>query len=473
MTSLPAPSPTAWENEGQRLAPLLDELYAVVVAGTDPIAASALAVGLARVQGIRRRVALADLVGEAPPLQSLVTTDDPHGISDSFLYGVSLNKIARPVNDAGNVFLMPSGTESVAHESVYANERWRRLAAGFHQVGALLLVVAVPGTPGFNELCGYIGALMPVGDTMFPVPVGVPIIAAPAAPAPPLPPTMPTPANSVARARVAAAENSESRRTKLIAALVTVGAIAVAVGAFWPQIRASLPPQIAAMIAAPAPDTTRMLVPPTRMDSTSRDSLRRDTSAADSALINAGLGATSRPVDSSTPPAPKPAGALLVVANPADSITASGYAVYYATANTLVAAVPTSNAGRLPAVAVSPVEDNGEQWFRVTVGAFPTRTAADTLLAQLRRDKVLGAGSILRVPYALRLDTAVALPLARVKITQYATRAITAYALRQADGTATVYTGAFETPAQATTLANSLKQVGITPVLVYRTGRTF
>jgi hypothetical protein len=164
---------------------------------------------------------------------------------------------------------------------------------------------------------------------------------------------------------------------------------------------------------------------------------------------------------------------LLSVANPADSAMASGYAVYYATANTLVAAVPTGSASRLPAVAVSPVEDNGEQWFRVTVGAYPTRAAADTLLAQLRRDKVLGAGSILRVPYALRLDSAVALPQARVRIGLYASRAITAYALRQMDGSATVYTGAFETPAQATTLANSLKQVGITPVLVYRTGRTF
>jgi hypothetical protein len=147
--------------------------------------------------------------------------------------------------------------------------------------------------------------------------------------------------------------------------------------------------------------------------------------------------------------------------------------VYYATANTLVAAIPTGSVSRLPAVAVTPVEDNGEQWYRVTVGAFQTRAAADTLLAQLRRDKVLGAGSILRLPFALRLDSAVALPQARGKIGQYTARTITAYALRQADGTANLYTGAFESPAQATTLANSLKQVGITPVLVYRTGRTF
>lgn len=61
---------------------------------------------------------------------------------------MSLNKIARPMRDAENVFVMPSGTEPVDHESVYANDRWRRLAAGFHQVGALLIVVARPSTAG-------------------------------------------------------------------------------------------------------------------------------------------------------------------------------------------------------------------------------------------------------------------------------------------------------------------------------------
>ena len=32
----------------------------------------------------------------APPLEALNRSDDPHGIADSFLYGVSLNRIARP-----------------------------------------------------------------------------------------------------------------------------------------------------------------------------------------------------------------------------------------------------------------------------------------------------------------------------------------------------------------------------------------
>jgi hypothetical protein len=48
-----------------------------------------------------------------------------------------------------------------------------------------------------------------------------------------------------------------------------------------------------------------------------------------------------------------------------------------------------------------------------------------------------------------------------------------AYALRQGDGSATLYTGAFESSWQATVLADSLRAVGVAPVLVYRTGRGF
>ena len=264
MTGLPASAPESWENEGQQLAPLFDTICAAVIAGTDTQAAAQTAIGIARVQGARRRVAIADLIGEAPALEALNRSEDPHGISDSFLYGVSLNRIARQVNAAGSVFLMPSGTEAVAHEAVYANERWRRLAAGFEQVGALLLIVAVPGTPGFAELCSYVGAVMPVGDTRFPTPVGIAIIAPPAAPAPPPPP--PPPEEHVARAREAATETTDGKRRKLMAAVVALFAVAIAVGAYWSKILPLLPAPIASMFTPAAADSTAMLVAPTPMD---------------------------------------------------------------------------------------------------------------------------------------------------------------------------------------------------------------
>ena len=453
----------SWEMEGRRLAPLLDGICSVVIAATDPALAASIALGLARAQGLRRRVAVADLIGEAPAIEALLTGDDPHGISDSFLYGVSLNKIARPMNGAENVFLMPSGTEAVAHDAVYANERWRRLAAGFFQVGALLVVVANPATPGFADLCAYVGALMPVGDTVFPTPPGVPLIAPPAPPTPEPPPVTARP--NAARARAAAAQDESSRRRRFVAIIAVLGATAVAVGTLWPQLMARLPEPIAELITGKQrePDSTAVVVPPTpmntsmRSDSAPRDSLLRDSSG------------TLIPVSDSVVPSRPP----LPVENAADSASASRYAVYFATANTRAAAMPDARIRALDAVALSPVAEGSEQWFRVTVGATSTRAQAESLLTKLRTQKIVGSGSIVSVPYALRLARNVTPTLIPTRLAELANRGIIAYALLQADGSANVYTGAFESPMQATPLADSLRALRVAQVLVYRTGRAF
>lgn len=456
----------AWEVEGRRLAPLLENLSAVVVAATDPSVAVSVALGVARAQGQRRRVAVADLIGESPAIESLLTGDDPHGIADSFLYGVSLNKIARPMQGADNVFLMPSGTEPVDHQDVYGNERWRRLAAGFHQVGALLIVVARPQASGFAELCGHLGALMPVGDMAFPTPPGIPLIAPPSEPPPPEPPAEPPPRESMARAREAAQQNEESRTRLRWVLLILLAAIAVAVGALWPQIAARLPAPIAALLErqSPEPDSTAIVVPPTPMDTVPAvDSLRRDSLVpADSVADSVAAGSAA-----ATPSEPP------TVANPSDSTVAARFAVYFATANTRSGAMPDPKVRALEAVALSPVMEGNEQWYRVTVGAAPARSDAEALLTRLRAEKVIGSGSIVSVPFAFRLESNVATPLVATRLAALATRGIIAYALRQTDGSATIYTGAFESPLQATTLADSLRVAGVAPVLVYRTGRGF
>ncbi len=462
MTGIPAAQPDSWENEGQRLSPLLDHVFAAVVAGTDSQAAAALAIGLARAQGAHRRVAIADLVGESPPLEAINRSDDPHGVSDSFLYGVSLNRIARQVNAAGSVFLMPSGTEAVAHEAVYANDRWRRLASGFHQVGALLLVVAVPGTPGFAELCGYIGALLPVGETRFPMPVGVSIIAPPAPPAAPPPPAPPR--EKAARAREAAVQSEGVRTRRIVAGLVVLGAIAVGVGAFWSQIVTRLPTPVAAWFSRPASDTSAMLVKPTPMDTLNQ---------ADSAVLDSArrVGADSSIVAVDT--AITPVAPILTVANPSDSAIASRYAVFYSSANTRNEALSDKRVLVQPALAVTPVLLDGTQWFRVFIGARPDRQGAEMLLSQLRAAQLVSGGSVTSVPFAMRLEGGVPVSEVWVHVKEYGSRGVLAYALQQANGSATLYTGAFESPRQATLLADSLRALGITPVLAYRTGRSF
>ncbi|MEP6778643.1 MAG: hypothetical protein ABJC26_02045 [Gemmatimonadaceae bacterium] len=403
--------------------------------------------------GSVRRVAIADLVGEVPPLQSLVTGDDAHGISDSFLYGVSLNKIARPLEGSANVFLMPSGTESVATEAVYRNERWRKLAAGFHQVGALLLVVARPDVPGFDELCDFIGAVFPIGNPAPPPPAGVQVVAMPR-------PTPPEVARVVEKAREVGSEDSSSRWRKIVAAVFATVAIALLVGILWPEIVARLPEPIASVLSKvqrAAPNDEKKLADSAKPRAPQEDSVLAAEQAATKTTTATGS---------------------LVVANPADSAKAAMYAVYLVAANSRESAISDSRVMSFPALAVSPVILGGKDsvvWFRLTVGASEDEGTADALLARLRAAKVLGptTGSIYQLPYALRLTEKLTPETSVGVLADFGKRGISAYALKQADGKVSIFTGAFESVEQSAYLADSLRTQGVTAVLVYRTGRAF
>jgi hypothetical protein len=94
-------------------------------------------------------------------------------------------------------------------------------------------------------------------------------------------------------------------------------------------------------------------------------------------------------------------------------------------------------------------------------------------LAQLRSKRVVNGGAVADVPLAFRLEQDVAPAAVSARLAELNKRGILAYALRQASGNDMIYTGAFATPAQATILADSLRALGITPVLTFRTGRVF
>ncbi|HEX5580267.1 MAG TPA: hypothetical protein VFX39_01750, partial [Gemmatimonadaceae bacterium] len=142
----------AWEAEGRRLASTLDPVAAALVAGLDVEAASHLALGIASAQSGRRRVAVADLTGDAAPVARLVSDDDPHGLADTFLYGVSLNRVARQIDRDGRLFVLPTGTEPALAAGLADSARWRRVGDGFRDVGALLLLVAPSDAAGLPEL---------------------------------------------------------------------------------------------------------------------------------------------------------------------------------------------------------------------------------------------------------------------------------------------------------------------------------
>lgn len=458
-----------WELAGRDLGETLGAYHAIVVVGTDPDITGRVAIGIARGQSFKRRVAVGDLFAESPPIQALVHTDDPHGLVDSFLYGVSLSRIAYEVPGSGQLFVMPSGSEPPNYEEILPSPRWHRLTAGFREVGALLVLAAPANAPHIETLVAVADGAVLVGDAvprLLPVSrviasvrepaAGLPAPAAPAArtadaarkatpvlaPPPPSPP--PTPA---------AKGPSWSKRRRWASVAGIVLTLVLAAGGAWlayrPLARSSRP------VIRAKPDTTKGLtkvIAPPGPDTAIRDS-GADTSAA---------GATT---------------GLLAVKNPGDSATAAPFAVELMAANTQAGAILKlqQDGKNLPAATFAPVLIQGARWFKVIGGAFANRADADSLLAGLRRRRVLdgGSGTVVRLPYAFLIESGVRATAVAGMVAQWADQGQPVYALLQPDGTAWLLAGAFESLEQSSLYAESLRASGIKPVLVYRKGRTF
>ena len=118
----------------------------------------------ARARRKRRRAAVADLLGEAPPIQAL-RPDDRDGLSDGILYGVSITKLAYQVEGVPNLHILPSGTGPLDHEAVLRSERWTRLAEGVREVGALLLVAAPGRAKGLESIAAAMDGVVAVGSS--------------------------------------------------------------------------------------------------------------------------------------------------------------------------------------------------------------------------------------------------------------------------------------------------------------------
>jgi hypothetical protein len=135
--------------------------------------------------------------------------------------------------------------------------------------------------------------------------------------------------------------------------------------------------------------------------------------------------------------------------------------------------------GMMPAATISivPIGDSEAIWYKVVAGALSDSAQAERLLASLRRRRIIpdSAGTVVRVPFALRVDSvpaqAAAVSKSSEKVHGYAARGLAVYALAQTDGSMRLYAGAFESPQQSSLAATALRVAGLTPVLEYRTGR--
>jgi hypothetical protein len=451
MTAPPPRRPFDWEAAGRELGEKLGEYHAVVIAGLDPATTGHVAIGLARSQSGVRRVAVGDLFAESPPIQALVGSDDPHGIVDSFLYGVSLTKIARPVPDAGQLFVMPSGTEPPDYEEILPNPRWHRLAAGFREVGALLVLAAPTSAPELEKLIAATDGVIFVGDAAAPqVPVARVIgsVREPKRPRPPTPSMgMPHETRTVSRRQIAAFGGI---------GLTIVAALLTAWLAYRPLAGGAAlsrrEPDCAALAASGHPCVPRAGQPTVAMtpDSARPDSVR----------------------DSAKTPAVVPR--VPLVANPGDSAAATPFAVQLVAENMQAGAIlkVQRDGKNLPAATFSPVIIQGVRWFKVVSGSYATSAGADSLLTRLRRQNLLRDGNVVRLPFAFRIDSGVPASAVPAMVANYVDHGQPAYALRQVDGTAWVLVGAYESPEQAS-LYLELLPSGTRPVLVYRKGRSF
>jgi hypothetical protein len=415
----------------------------IVVAGADSVMTGQVAVGIARMQSLHRRVAVGDLFAESPPIRELVQTDDPHGLVDSFLYGVSLSRIAHPVPGPGQLFAMLSGSEPPAYEEMLPNRRWHRLCAGFREAGALLVLAVPESAPRIGDLVAAADGAVLVADAAPPSIPSSRIIASVREPR--------INATVLSMPAVAPAEDARpwwQRRTAAVAGVMLTMLI-IATGlwlAYRPLAKTPRP------TTYPKPDTTRGLA---NVIASSGDSVARPLTA-DSALV---------------------ATAIPHVVNPADSSSAAIFAVELMTTNTQAGAILKlqKDGAKLPAATFAPVVIQGARWYKVMSGAYTNRADADSLLAGLRRKNVLeaGRGSVIQVPFAFLLDSLAPATAIPAMVAAYADRGEPVYALRQANGKMWLLAGAFETLEQASVYAESLRASGITPVLVYRKGRSF
>ena len=453
-------SPPDWTERGRDLGATLDKYHAVVIAGSDPVATAEVALGIARLQAQHRRVAVGDLIGEVAPLQALVRGEDSHGIVDSFLFGVSLNRIAHAVPDAGELFIMPSGTSPIDYEELFAHPRWRRLAAGFREVGALL-VLAVPAEAArLRDLVDATDGVVIVGET---VPADMSVAQSLAWLRPKRSSTTTTP-GAAPLAEVQAHRTTPRRDNSRIAAGAAgvLLACAIAGGMLWiarrPFSKAHAPPRIGGTESSAARATAGRLSTDTAaaaiLDSARRDSIARALAA-------------STPASDSFP--------LLGAANAADSSRASAWAVRLEQTNTKSGAILELR-GRFETVPAGTYGfDLRTQFFLLVAGAYPTRAGAESLLVQLRDHKVLapGMGSVTSLPFAFMVQPDIPAADVPSRLARFAARGQPVYALRQTNGAAHLYFGAYESARQAALAVPTVREAGLTPTLVSRIGRVF
>ena len=97
------------------------------------------------------RIFLMDLGLDAPTLHRALGLLNREGVSDAFLYGASVQRIAQPALD-DLIFFAPAGTATTDPEQILGHPRWNDLAGGFSEADATLLLFLPTDIPGADKI---------------------------------------------------------------------------------------------------------------------------------------------------------------------------------------------------------------------------------------------------------------------------------------------------------------------------------
>jgi hypothetical protein len=97
------------------------------------------------------RIFLMDLGLDSPALHRDLGLQNLEGVSDAFLYGASVQRIAQPaLNDT--IFFASAGTATTDPEEILSHPRWNDLAGGFSEADATLLLFLPTELPGAEKV---------------------------------------------------------------------------------------------------------------------------------------------------------------------------------------------------------------------------------------------------------------------------------------------------------------------------------
>ena len=136
-----------YEEEGRRQAFSLDDCAFVLALGDKPLFAAYVALGMARVQSLRRPVYVVDCVGLIPAIDDLVPFEFRRGITSVITEGRPLNDVAVKLEEKGQLYILPSGAAKLNHADLMANERWMQVTEELRQKDALMIVVVPADEP--------------------------------------------------------------------------------------------------------------------------------------------------------------------------------------------------------------------------------------------------------------------------------------------------------------------------------------